>query len=117
MPSKNLFFYISIILSLCLAQPAQAQNTIEPLRDQQVSKLLKSLDPLKVELGKKLFFDRRLSGDGTMSCATCHIPDMLFTDGETISLHYPTTRNWRNAPTLVNMAFNKILFHDGRSQS
>ena len=35
----------------------------------------------KVELGKMLFFDRRLSGDGTMSCATCHIPDLGFGDG------------------------------------
>lgn len=71
----------------------------------------------KVELGKKLFFDRRLSGDGTMSCATCHIPELGFTDGMAISLHYPTTRNWRNAPTLINLACNTFLFHDGRAAS
>ncbi|MFQ3574113.1 MAG: cytochrome c peroxidase [Thermodesulfovibrionales bacterium] len=71
----------------------------------------------KIELGKKLFFDRRLSGDGTMSCATCHIPDMAFTDGQAISLSYPTTKNWRNTPTLINIAFHKSLFWDGRSRS
>ena len=71
--------------------------------------------PEKVELGKKLFFDRRLSGDGTMSCATCHDPDHAFTDGLDISLSYPTTRNWRNSPTLLNVAFRKSLFHDGRA--
>ncbi|MBA3003464.1 MAG: cytochrome-c peroxidase [Desulfurivibrio sp.] len=71
----------------------------------------------KVELGKMIFFDRRLSGDGTMSCATCHIPEMAFTDGEAISLNYPTTRNWRNAPTLINLAYNRYLFHDGRAES
>jgi len=71
----------------------------------------------KVELGKKLFFDRRLSGDGTMSCATCHIPDLAFTDGQETSLSYPTTKNWRNAPTLVNVGFFKHLFHDGRAAS
>ncbi len=64
-----------------------------------------------------LFFDRRLSGDGTMSCATCHIPDMAFTDGLDISLNYPTTRNWRNAPTLLNVGYMKYLFHDGRAES
>jgi cytochrome c peroxidase len=73
--------------------------------------------PDKIELGKKLFFDRRLSGDGTMSCATCHIPDLAFTDGQEISFSYPTTKNWRNAPTLINVAFFRNLFHDGRVTS
>jgi cytochrome c peroxidase len=71
----------------------------------------------KIELGKKLFFDRRLSGDGTMSCATCHDPDLGFSDGLDISLSYPTTRNWRNSPTLMNVAFHKYLFHDGRANT
>lgn len=71
----------------------------------------------KIELGKKLFFDRRLSGDGTMSCATCHNPDQAFTDGLDISLSYPTTKNWRNAPTLINVAFSRYLFWDGRAKS
>jgi cytochrome c peroxidase len=69
----------------------------------------------KIELGKKLFFDRRLSGDGTMSCVTCHDPEKAYTDGLEISLSYPTTRNWRNSPTLINVAFQKHLFLDGRA--
>ncbi len=69
----------------------------------------------KIELGKKLFFDRRLSGDGTMSCATCHDPKQGFSDGLEISLNYPTTRNWRNSPTLMNVALQEHLFHDGRA--
>ena len=73
--------------------------------------------PEKVELGKKLFFDRRLSGDGTMSCATCHAPENGFADALPISLSYPTTRNWRNSPGLVNVAWRKTLFRDGRSSS
>jgi cytochrome c peroxidase len=73
--------------------------------------------PEKVELGRTLFFDRRLSGDGTTSCASCHAPDQGFTYGQPISLSYPTTRNWRNAQTLVNVAYQKRLFHDGRSAS
>ena len=73
--------------------------------------------PAKINLGKKLFFDRRLSGDGTMSCATCHDPKQGFSDGLEISLSYPTTRNWRNSPTLMNVALQEHLFHDGRSSS
>jgi cytochrome c peroxidase len=73
--------------------------------------------PEKVELGKKLFFDRRLSGDGTMNCATCHNPELAFTDGLDISLSYPTTKNWRNSPTLIDAAFRKLLFHDGRART
>lgn len=69
----------------------------------------------KIELGKKLFFDRRLSGDGTMSCSTCHDPEKGFSDDLAISLSYPTTRNWRNSPTLFNVGFQKSLFHDGRA--
>ena len=71
----------------------------------------------KIELGKKLFFDRRLSGDGTMSCATCHLPEQAFADGMDISLSYPTTKNWRNSPTLINVGYQKFLFHDGRAKS
>jgi cytochrome c peroxidase len=71
----------------------------------------------KIELGKKLYYDRRLSGDGTMSCVSCHDPERGFTDGLDISLSYPTTRNWRNAPTLINVGFNRYLFHDGRASS
>lgn len=71
----------------------------------------------KIELGKKLFFDRRLSGDGTMSCSTCHDPEKGFSDDLAISLSYPTTRNWRNSPTLYNVGFQKFLFHDGRAHT
>lgn len=73
--------------------------------------------PEKIELGKKLFFDRRLSGDGTMNCATCHNPELAFTDELDISLSYPTTKNWRNSPTLVNTAYRKSLFYDGRAKT
>ncbi|MEW6586690.1 MAG: cytochrome c peroxidase [Nitrospirota bacterium] len=73
--------------------------------------------PEKIELGKKLFFDRRLSGDGTMSCVTCHDPETGFSDGLAISLSYPTTKNWRNSFSLTNTAYNTSLFWDGRAKS
>jgi cytochrome c peroxidase len=89
-------------------------GNLEPLKAVPVPEQ-NAQTPEKIELGKKLFFDRRLSGDGTMSCVTCHDPEKAFTDGLELSLSYPTTRNWRNSPTLVNVAFQKYLFHDGRS--
>ncbi len=73
--------------------------------------------PAKVELGRKLFFDRRLSGDGTMACATCHSPGAGYSDGLAISLSYPTTRNWRNAGAIINLAYNDVFFWDGRAKT
>jgi cytochrome c peroxidase len=52
-----------------------------------------------------------------MSCATCHDPEKGFSDDLAISLSYPTTRNWRNSPTLINVGFQKFLFHDGRAKT
>jgi cytochrome c peroxidase len=69
----------------------------------------------KVALGRKLFFDRRLSHNGTMSCAMCHIPEQGFTNNELarpIGVEGRSLR--RNAPTLLNVAYVKDLFHDGR---
>lgn len=75
------------------------------------------MTPEKIDLGRKLFFDRRLSGDGTMSCATCHDPERGYGDGLPVSLSYPTTKNWRNAPTLINVGYNRVFFWDGRAGS
>jgi cytochrome c peroxidase len=107
---------LPVILLLCiLIQPGNTYSgQLEPFSAIPVQRM-NPQTPEKVELGKMLFFDRRLSGDGTMSCVTCHIPEMGFSDGQAISLSYPTTKNWRNSPTLINVAFNKFLFHDGRA--
>ena len=96
-----------------LSAVASFAGHLEPFRSVPVPKS-NPQTPEKIELGKKLFFDRRLSGDGTMSCASCHIPEQAYTDGQDISLSYPTTMNWRNSPTLINVALYKNLFHDGR---
>ena len=68
----------------------------------------------KAELGKRLFFDPRLSGDAALSCATCHIPSKGFSDGKALSDAYPGTKGFRNTPTLINTAHKKAWFHDGR---
>ncbi len=71
-------------------------------------------DAKKAELGKRLFFDVRLSGDAAISCATCHQPDKAFTDGVALSQAYPGSKGFRNTPTLMNTAMRKNWFHDGR---
>lgn len=118
MSGNKLFLLLTIqILFYTFFIPAQGwSGHLEPFKHTPVP-VNNPQTPEKIELGKMLFFDRRLSGDGTMSCATCHIPEMGFSDGEAISLNYPTTKNWRNSPTLINVAFSKYLFHDGRVES
>ncbi len=68
----------------------------------------------RVELGKRLFFDRRLSGDAAISCASCHIPERGFSDGLPLSAAYPGSLGFRNTPTLINSAHRAAWFHDGR---
>jgi cytochrome c peroxidase len=67
-----------------------------------------------VALGGKLFFDSRLSGDGTVACATCHDPARAFTDGRPTSVGIQGRIGQRNAPTVLNALYNKTQFWDGR---
>jgi cytochrome c peroxidase len=71
----------------------------------------------KVELGRSLFFDPRLSYNGTVSCATCHPPAFAFTDGLKVSSGINSQTGNRNAPTLLNRAFSTDQFWDGRADS
>ncbi len=66
------------------------------------------------ELGKRLFFDPRLSGDAAISCASCHVPAKGFADGLALSKAYPGSKGFRNTPTLINSAHKPAWFHDGR---
>ncbi len=71
-------------------------------------------DSAKAELGKRLFFDPRLSGDTELSCASCHQPEYGFTDGQALSDAYAGNLHFRNVPTLINSAKRSAWFHDGR---
>ena len=112
----KLFSVVFLLLVFPLVASLVRAGHLEPFKNIPVQRI-NPQTPEKVELGKKLFFDRRLSGDGTMSCVTCHMPELGFSDGQAISLSYPTTSNWRNSPTLINVAFSKFLFHDGRAET
>jgi cytochrome c peroxidase len=73
--------------------------------------------PAKVALGHQLFFDTRLSGDNSMSCATCHPPDKAFADGRPKALGVGGKTLARNTPTLLNVALYSSFFWDGRASS
>jgi len=70
--------------------------------------------PAKIELGDKLFHDKRFSVDGTVSCANCHNDKLAFTDGLPVSVGHHGLTGTRNAPTVLNAAFNQSQFWDGR---
>ena len=72
----------------------------------------------KIDLGRKLFYDRRLSLNNTFSCAMCHVPEQGFTHNELATAVGIEGRSGRrNSPTLFNIAYAKKLFHDGREDN
>jgi cytochrome c peroxidase len=71
----------------------------------------------KVALGRRLFFDKRLSRDGTLSCASCHDPALAFSDGRTVARGIGNQDGNRNAPALINRGYGAIFFWDGRAKS
>jgi cytochrome c peroxidase len=79
---------------------------------------LKSLTREKIALGRKLFYDRRLSLNNTFSCAMCHIPEQGFTSNEleqAVGIEGRSVR--RNSPTIFNVGYARVLFHDGRENT
>jgi cytochrome c peroxidase len=69
----------------------------------------------KVELGRLLYFDKRLSADNTVACATCHAPEHGFTDGAAVSTGIGGQKGGRSAPTTINRAYSLAQFWDGRA--
>lgn len=71
----------------------------------------------KVALGRRLFFDGRLSKDGTISCSSCHKPLQAFSDGLALARGVSGSIGSRNTPSLINAAFNTTFFWEGRRPS
>lgn len=72
----------------------------------------------KIQLGRKLFYDRRLSLNNTFSCAMCHVPEQGFSSNEMATAVGIEGRGVRrNSPTLYNVAYQQLLFHDGREST
>jgi cytochrome c peroxidase len=98
-----------------LARAAEA-NPYLGLPNTPTSARVADAEPL-ARLGRKLFFDTRLSADGKVSCAKCHVPGQAFTDGRARSAGHNEQLGTRNAPTLLNVVYNRSLFWDGRRSS
>ncbi len=71
--------------------------------------------PEKIALGQRLFFDGRLSADGTVACAICHDPTRAFTDGRAVSIGIRGRVGQRNSPTILNALYDPTQFWDGRA--
>ena len=69
----------------------------------------------KVELGKLLFFDKRLSTNDSIACASCHLPSLAFTDGQPVSTGVNRQQGGRSAPATINRIFSTAQFWDGRA--
>jgi cytochrome c peroxidase len=93
---------LSLSLAALPAPPADASNAHAD-------------DPRAAELGRRLFHDRRLSRNGTIACANCHLPERFFMDGLPVSQGLGLAR--RNAPSLLGAAWSPWQFWDGRSDS
>ena len=68
----------------------------------------------QADLGRFLFFDKRLSGNNATSCSSCHLPDEAWTDGQALSTGYTSVEYFRNTPTLLNVSHMTLLDWDGR---
>ena len=89
--------------------PVEATRKAEPADNPQT--------PEKIALGEKLFFDGRVSADGTVACSTCHDPALAFTDGRPVSIGIKGRAGQRNSPTILNALYNKAQFWDGRAKT
>lgn len=97
-----LAFTLVIPLGLDLYLPAPENN---PLTQE------------KIEQGRRLFFDRRLSRDETISCASCHDPRLAYSDSRSTSIGVSGRSGRRNAPAIINRGYGRVFFWDGRVRS
>ena len=97
---------LAFVITVFAGSTASAQDA-GPLKPMDVK-------PALAELGKRMFYDTRLSGDTTLACASCHQPEKAFTDGEALSAAYTGAAHFRNTPTLANVGYRNAWMHDGR---
>ena len=125
--SLGVLLVIALTIATCGGEPGPTDWTadeIETLRELWIGSLPPlphdpsnafADDPRAAALGQHLFFDTRFSSNGKVSCATCHQPQLMFTDG--MSLAQGVGRTGRSAPTVVGTAYSPWQFWDGRKDS
>jgi cytochrome c peroxidase len=97
------------VVAIPLGIPADLWQSMIPVDNQPT--------PDRVELGRQLFFDKRVSSDRTVSCATCHDPATAFATADPLALGVGEASGARNSPTVLNAMFNDEQFWDGRADS
>ncbi len=102
------FWFMALVIGLFLLA-CQKQSSYPKVIDPKDN----LTTPEKVALGEKLFFDPRLSIDNTVSCASCHVPERAFTDGKVLSDGVNGKKSMRNAPSLVNVAYQPYFMFEG----
>lgn len=120
---KNLLFALCVLISTNLLAEEYVFEAGHPsLKEWLLPAEVPTPDdnPLtkeKIELGKMLFFDPRLSGDGNMSCGTCHSPLFGWSDGQATARGHKSMVLGRASPVITNTAYNDIQMWDGREQT
>ncbi len=107
---------VLVTISFCVTT-ANAFDYLQALPDKVPVPKENPLSSAKIELGKKLFFDPRLSRDGTLSCNSCHNIFAGGEDGRSFSIGYQGKITRRSAPSLWNVGFKTVLYWDGRSKN
>ena len=106
---------VSAWIALALAVPSAAPRVPLGLDLYRPAPVDNPLTPEKIALGRRLFHERRLSRDRSLSCASCHDPNRAFTNGVRTARGIDGARGVRNVPTLINRAWGSSQFWDGRA--
>lgn len=102
--------FVSVTVSAAFAaEPAGLPPVVHPADNPP--------SPEKIALGKQLYFDPRLSADDTISCASCHDPAKGWSNGEQFATGVGGLKGGRNSPTVINSAYYKLQFWDGRAKT
>ncbi len=106
---------MAALLSTSVAAKEDMSKWIRP--DKVPAPKNNQITPERIELGKFLYFDTRLSRDNTVSCATCHNPSLGWSDGQPKAIGVEGRQGPRNSPTVLNTAYQRHQFWDGRAKS
>jgi cytochrome c peroxidase len=106
-----------IFLLIGCSQPYSEQISFPTYFPQDNRIQFDTVTQAQIQLGKKLFFDTRLSIDNTVSCGTCHLPHLAFTDGKKISEGIHGNKSRHNSSTLLNIGFSTTFMFDNRAQN
>ena len=119
---SKLHRYVSLVVIIAnglLASQAVLAEDLKPPRGLNAVPMPKDnpSSPEKIELGKQLYFDKRLSADDTVACSSCHDPKKGWSNGEKTASGVGGQRGGRSSPTVLNTAYQVFQFWDGRAGS